>query len=203
MSRLFAVLFPLVALLVPLHLYASQHYKIARNVEKVMFEKAFEDEGLVFEGSKTRKLIRQSIILGDAKLDHSIPFKAAGIDSAKVTQALNKVSIMIHLMGAGIHWMTVFSMIDHARLQKLDFTYKSGSLGAPYVLWCGLKAGGQDYEIEKLKTVLKQAHVLGDAGILPATAFKAAGIDLEKIPVSKDKYTKLISKYRRVYKFPK
>ena len=193
----------LVALLIPFQSYASQHYNISRNVEKVMFEKAFKDEGLVFEGEKTRELIRQSIILGDAKLDPSVPFKASGIDSAKVTQALNKVSIMIHLMGAGIHWMTVFSMIDHARLQDLDFKYKAGSLGAPYVLWCGLKAGGQDIEIEKLKKVLKTAHVLGDAGVVPATAFKAAGIDLDKIPVSKDKYNKMMSKYRRVYKLPK
>ena len=180
----------LIALLVPLQLQASQHYRMARSIQSAIFDKAFTDEGLVFEGTKTFSLIDQGLALSRAGLDDTIPFKAAGIDSARVTRAINKATVMTHLIASGIPWMTVFAIMDHAKHQKADFSIKAGSGGAPYALQCGLKAAGQEFTIKKLRTVLKQAHVLGEAGIVQASAFKAAGIDLMKIPVSKEKYDK-------------
>lgn len=187
----------LVSLLVPFETEASRHYRLARTVQNAIFDKAFTDEGLVFEGVKTFSMIDEGFALSRAGLDDTIPFKAAGIDSAKVTGALNKATIMTHLIASGIPWMTVFAIMDHAKHQGVDLSKRPGASGAPYALQCGLKAAGQEFTIKRLRTVLKQAHVLGEAGIVQASAFEAAGIDLMRIPVSKEKYEKYESKERR------
>ena len=204
MSRIFAVLLMTAGIL---HAEGSSDSSVPNSVYRLIFDKAFSDEQLIFDENEVLRIIKEMNALKSAGLDTKAPLRAVGKDSTKMILAFKNAGAMIYLMDAGIDWVTVMSLKDRMK-NGFSSTLVSVRTIAIIMFVRGLEASGfsvdtlykgrSDFPIENLNknvgTILEQARALTRAGLSPESVYKAEGISLDSIPVpDRDKYYDMLS----------
>ena len=206
MSRIFAVLLMTAGIL---HAEGPSDSSVPNSVYRLIFDKAFSDEQLIFDENEVLRIMKEMDALRSAGLDTKAPLRAVGKDSTKMTLAFKNAGAMLYLMDAGIDWVVVMSLKDRMKNSKSpSSTLLSVQDRAIFMFLYGLEAAGfstdafqkgkSDFPVVNLMknvgAVLEQARALAQAGLSPESAYKAEGISLDSIPVpDRDKYYDMLS----------
>ena len=175
------------------------------NMEEVyiavaMYDQIFLDAGIDVKDGEEFNILQMAAemdALARAGLDITIPFKAAGMDSTKTMVALTNFGVAINLRNAGFDWKASLAVLDHVKDQNVDLTRITENDRTAVAFQCGLKAGGQSVDIEKIQQAIKLAQALNNANVIPNSAYKALGIDVDLIPVNNTKYQVLLEKIKK------
>ena len=88
-----------------------------------MYKLIFTDAGVEIKDGEdfdAFRIVSEMDVLKKAGLDYTTPFKAAGMDSTKVMDALRGFNVAINLMDAGIDWKTSLAILDHVSEANID-----------------------------------------------------------------------------------
>lgn len=207
MSRIFVVLVVTAGIL---HAEGPSDSSVPNSVYRLIFDKAFSDEQLIFDENEVLRIMKEMDALKSAGLDTKVPLRAVGKDSTKMILAFKNAGAMLYLMDAGIDWVVVMSLKDIwmknskspsstlLSVQDRAISMFLNGLNAAGFSTDALRKGKSDFPVENLikniGAILERARALAQAGLSPESAYKAEGISLDSIPVpDRDKYYDMLS----------